>query len=128
MKLYAKVNSERASKGQGGNEYVQVELYAFDRDVPIGEISMCVVGDSEGNGKQYLITWRAEGSQDEYILQEGHSEHGWIQGADSSLVRIGDKQHIHKWGSPKETETGEVVYWCKDCEATKDSTGGIIGE
>ena len=26
MKLYAMVSSERASKGQGGNEYVRVEL------------------------------------------------------------------------------------------------------
>ena len=32
MKLYAKITSERASKGQGGNKYLEIELLVGSRD------------------------------------------------------------------------------------------------
>lgn len=35
-------------------------------------------------------------------------------------------EHIHKWGEEKESESGEKIKWCKGCEATIDSDGGII--
>lgn len=33
MKLYATVSSERATKGQGGNEYLEVNLYDEEQDI-----------------------------------------------------------------------------------------------
>jgi hypothetical protein len=46
MKLYATTTSERASKGQGGNEYLQIEI-TVDTGIKekIGEVVMFEVGD-----------------------------------------------------------------------------------
>lgn len=38
MKLYATVTSERATKGQGGNEFITIELYGDDRKKPVAVI------------------------------------------------------------------------------------------
>lgn len=35
-------------------------------------------------------------------------------------------KHVHQWGEIKEGESDEAIQWCKDCEATRDSYGGII--
>lgn len=82
MRLYADVKSERASKGQGGNKFIEIELKAYDRENPVGH----VVIDSTDNGTQYLIQWfpdgldgEAEGYSDPVILREGHIEEGEIQ-------------------------------------------------
>jgi len=47
MKLYATVTSERASKGQGGNEYITIDLLIGSRDEQInaGRITMKTTGD-----------------------------------------------------------------------------------
>jgi hypothetical protein len=34
MKLYAITTSERASKGQGGNERLEIDIFIFDRSIP----------------------------------------------------------------------------------------------
>ncbi len=34
MKIYATTTSERATKGQGGNEYIDIEIYINDRNNP----------------------------------------------------------------------------------------------
>ena len=34
MKLYAQVTSERASKGQGGNDYLEIDIHHEDRENP----------------------------------------------------------------------------------------------
>ena len=34
MKLYAKIQSERASKGQGGNKQLNIAIYIDDREKP----------------------------------------------------------------------------------------------
>ena len=38
MRLYATVTSERASKGQGGNERLYIDLFFEDRKNPVGYI------------------------------------------------------------------------------------------
>lgn len=38
MKLYATTTSERASKGQGGNKEIRIDLYVINRDEPLYEI------------------------------------------------------------------------------------------
>lgn len=83
MKLYATVTSERASKGQGGNKHIVIELRAFDRDTPIGELCFYVTDDADGKPKQYMLTWRDNSWDDEVmILREGHEDEGLIQTAE----------------------------------------------
>lgn len=36
--------------------------------------------------------------------------------------------HIHLWGRPIEGDNGEIVKWCRGCEAVQDSSGEIIGD
>jgi hypothetical protein len=47
MKLYATTTSERASKGQGGNEFINIDLLIGDAKNPIdaGRISMKTTGE-----------------------------------------------------------------------------------
>lgn len=40
MKLYATTTSERASKGQGGNEYLDINIYFEDRKLPQLELRL----------------------------------------------------------------------------------------
>lgn len=92
MKLYATVTSERASKGQGGNKCIHIELKAFNREYAIGNIVLEVMDDSNGKPKQWLLTYQPKDSDNQYILGEGHEEHGYIQGVDSEIKTKGKKQ------------------------------------
>lgn len=40
MKLYATVTSERASKGQGGNKQLDIDILIFDRQNPLYHITI----------------------------------------------------------------------------------------
>jgi hypothetical protein len=53
MILYAEVKSDRASKGQGGNKYIEVKLRVGSRDQSrvVGKISMLAKNDT------YIIDW-----------------------------------------------------------------------
>lgn len=80
MKLYATTTSERASKGQGGNDYLEIELKAFDRVRPVGRILLEILKDAEGKPKQYIIEFQDPERDEEWeILKEGHEEQGTIQ-------------------------------------------------
>lgn len=82
MKLYADIKSERASKGQGGNKYIKIELKAFDRENPIGTILLETETDANGNENQYLLKWQDNTRVDAaewVILLEGHKDEGVIQ-------------------------------------------------
>ena len=86
MKLYATITSERASKGQGGNKYVEIELKAFDRDTPIGTILLETQQDATGQLNQYILKWQdnTTAHADEWmILLEGHKDEGVIQHAET---------------------------------------------
>jgi len=85
MKLHATVTSERATTRLEGNEYISIDLFAFDRENPIGNIVLEVMEDAEGNGKQWLLTWKATHREDRYILQEGHAETGIIGEEDGEI-------------------------------------------
>lgn len=56
MKLYATVASERATKGQGGNEYLRIELMVGSADMPerIGIIELRNEEDA------YELVWHDE--------------------------------------------------------------------
>ena len=53
MKLYATVTSERASKGQGGNEYVDIDLQG-EGGVLLARF-VFMVNEDETSGKKYLL-------------------------------------------------------------------------
>ena len=61
MKLYATVTSERASKGQGGNNYLHIALNVEDRENPIGYIEL-----EMHPKKEWTLKWRSQ--QNEPLL------------------------------------------------------------
>lgn len=60
---------------------------------------------------------RIKGTQFEAVLNDELKLRG--------LSPIEEGEHVHEWGTPKEAG-GEIIFWCKHCEATIDSDGGII--
>lgn len=60
MKVYAKIESERASKGQGGNKYLDINLFGgtSKKSVPIGSLYLHVLDledEEEYNGTMTAI-------------------------------------------------------------------------
>lgn len=45
MKLYATVTSERASKGQGGNQFIDIDLTVGEERIDAGRIMIKTTGD-----------------------------------------------------------------------------------
>lgn len=75
MKLYATVTSERASKGQGGNEYVLIDFTAGDKDNHIGQVELYLYDDDVKQGSEeneWLLKWRRNEDDDWHILSQGH--------------------------------------------------------
>lgn len=52
MKLYATVTSERASKGQGGNEYIEIDLLGEDKII----LAKLILKKHTHDEGRYLIT------------------------------------------------------------------------
>lgn len=68
MKLYSKVSSERATKGQGGNQELNIELLAMHGDTPItvGNVTMKYDKEKEQalisfDGGDYDINFTVDG-------------------------------------------------------------------
>lgn len=77
MKLYATVSSERATKGQGGNEYLEIELKVNDRENPIGYIVLDYIDDVK-EGRAYCDEWILKFSRDKEdwnIIAQGHTNY-----------------------------------------------------
>lgn len=53
MKLYAKINSDRASKGQGGNKYLATEYYIVDREKPQAKVE--IINDKEKGEIHFVV-------------------------------------------------------------------------
>ena len=88
MKLYAKISSDRAKKGQGGNKHIEIELYAFNREYPIGIVFMEVLQDADGHLDQYLLTYKEDEEDEAIILKEGHWNEGTIQSIYDNMKRL----------------------------------------
>lgn len=58
MKLYATVTSERASKGQGGNEYLDIEIKDDNKEI-IGKIHVRPFTDKVGDGVKVFYSFAA---------------------------------------------------------------------
>jgi hypothetical protein len=74
MKLYATVTSERASKGQGGNQFLDVQLFygSADKSVPIGVISLYPLK----NGYEVTYTSEKNRRQTEVLETIGEQQKG----------------------------------------------------
>lgn len=87
MKLYATIKSERGKEiGKGGNEFLEIELKAFDRVNPVGHITIDLLTDATDKLNQYIVKWYPDGLDgdskeytDPVILREGHITEGDIQ-------------------------------------------------
>lgn len=64
MKLYATVTSERASKGQGGNERLFVDVINEDRE-PIATVNIWV----KDNTAEVMVRQWAKDKQDRYTIK-----------------------------------------------------------
>jgi len=49
MKLYANIKSERASKGQGGNKFLKIDLTMIDNKKQIVKFCTLYYGENEGS-------------------------------------------------------------------------------
>lgn len=67
MKIYGKIKSERAEKGQGGNDFLEIQIAKEDQKV----IAMLNVFNDKKNN-QLLLTFIPLGIQ-EYADQKGKS-------------------------------------------------------
>lgn len=91
MKLYATVTSERASKGQGGNEYVYAD-FSVERE-QVGEIELELLADGE-----WLLKYRANELMDWDILRQGSIDILKTKGKRQKGERIGgDDRQFKDW-------------------------------
>jgi len=80
MKLYATVTSERASKGQGGNDYICIKLTVQNgskQDYPIGEIILDYNDDVKNHGvnqNEWVLKYLAHPMLDAEIIDQGNVE------------------------------------------------------
>jgi hypothetical protein len=79
MKLYATTTSERASKSQGGNKYLDIRIKDENKQ-EILTVSIAPYTDSIGDGVTAKIYWA------EHIYINGH------HGLDAEITTKGKKQ------------------------------------
>lgn len=75
MKLYATTTSERASKGQGGNEYLEIELSIDGGSQTVGYIYLNVNEDIKNHGdkqNEWLVQYTPNKDTDPDIIAQGH--------------------------------------------------------
>jgi hypothetical protein len=99
MKLYATTTSERASKGQGGN-WLKIKICNEK------EQELCRIYVEMINNQPVVQLWDMNQKMLEFIPTKGKQEKGECQ---------------HEW-----RKMDNDVYYCQNCQATKDSDGGII--
>lgn len=78
MLLYAKTTSERASKGQGGNEFVLTEFTVGTPDNIVGQVELYLFDDDVKHGtdnNEWLLKFRHGGDEEDNdwdIIAQGH--------------------------------------------------------
>ena len=93
MKLYATTTSERASKGQGGNDYLCIKLTVHNgsrQDYPIGEIILDYMDDSKKHGtnqNEWVLKWLSQDDYEPKIVAQGNIEPPTIKGKKQTSER-----------------------------------------
>lgn len=77
MKLYAQVQSERASKGQGGNKYLHIFLTVGNasNQIDFGDLLLDIRHNEEGN-QAYVLQYRGEEIASYEIAKKGKRQKG----------------------------------------------------
>lgn len=68
MNLYARATSDRASKGQGGNEYIVVEFTVGSPDNIIGQVELYLFDDGKHHGTdtdEWVLKFRNRGDEED---------------------------------------------------------------
>jgi len=77
MKLYATTTSERATKGQGGNDFLIVDFYAHDKKKPVVQVELYLNHDINNYGDdvdEWVLTYRYNEEDDPSIIAQGHAK------------------------------------------------------
>lgn len=75
MKLYATVTSERASKGQGGNKYLNFEITVGEEDEK-QTILYGMVERTENEKEDIYVLWNGDLQADKIIIPKGKKQKG----------------------------------------------------
>jgi hypothetical protein len=102
MKLYTKISSERASKGQGGNDYIAIKLTMLDENKMIK--TFCNLHYHINEHGQYEL------------LNADTNDIIYVRGAEVCPDNHGD----HKWYKPY---INEDVQKCLMCDKVKETKG-----
>lgn len=116
MKLYATTTSERASKGQGGNEYLNIDLFvgSAKESMPIGTISLI---SKDINTFELLWQSRAKPTTQEIIETielKGKSQKGEEDKYSCSCNEGGKTENHIFWSKQDYRERGNPV--CPYCD------------
>jgi hypothetical protein len=76
MKLYAKTTSERASKGQGGNKFLNIDITVGERDYQVDAGRVAVREDGNWFYIDYYEPSKDEGKNLLTIEQKGKKQKG----------------------------------------------------
>ena len=77
MKLYATTTSERASKGQGGNEYIYIDLLVGDKQNQINAGRVSITHDKNRFLVQYHETLDGDGVELKNIVKGEKKKDEW---------------------------------------------------
>lgn len=99
MKLYATTTSERASKGQGGNEYILIDVMNEKKDKII-QFHITQAKDHLRGEHQniYIYNPNAEYvdiSQNDFIEPKGKRQKGELTSED--IFPSSDRSHLSRW-------------------------------
>ncbi len=111
MKLYATTTSERASKGQGGNKYLKINVMN-DKQEQIVYIE--IMPSDLHNGKTSIVSYFSNklAITEKYVLEDitkGKSQKG-------EKCRNCKKSNLHEEYDPEGKE-GDILWWCDDCSS-----------
>lgn len=101
MKLYATTTSERASKGQGGNKFITVEITANKQVIALIKVFPSPVGQITKGYDNFIVQW----------LETNR------EGKETGIVTHGDVRGVKQEQKGK-SQKGEkyTEYYCQDCD------------
>lgn len=89
MKLYATVTSERASKGQGGNNFLDIVLQVGDAKTP-HTIGMITLTQIKGH---WLLRYGADNTEEWQVLAEGEITTGKGEQKKGDICKLCGRVH-----------------------------------
>lgn len=100
MKLYATVTSERATKGQGGNKFLSIDIRDEKKEIIR---SMSILPHDEG----FLILWHSGGDGSLAMVQKRHGGGYYVDYKESMELMEeakGEKQKGEQYNAPRRSD------------------------